>query len=72
MEACLPAYPFTVGLKSHALARYHGVELFQRFEIPVDDGFIDMNPEGLGRLKFGGVGRQIDEPDAVGHRQVRC
>lgn len=40
-------------------------------EVTVDDGLVDEAPEVLGGLEFGGVGRQVDEPQAVGHPQSR-
>lgn len=45
----------------------HGVDLGNGLEVFVDDGLIDVDPEGLGGLQLRGIGRQIDETDAVGH-----
>ena len=45
----------------------HGVEVGERIEVPVDDGFVHVDPEGLGGLQLGGVCREVDETDALGH-----
>lgn len=46
------------------------VKIIERYmrehEIPV----ADERPEVFGRLQFRGVGGLVNEPDAVGHRQV--
>ncbi len=49
----------------------HGIEVGEGVEVAVDDGLVDVGPEGLGRLQLGGVGRQIDETDAVGDCERR-
>ena len=36
----------------------------------VDDGLVDKGPEGLGWLQLGAIGREIDEPQALGHIEV--
>jgi hypothetical protein len=43
------------------------VEVGERIEVPVDDGFVHVDPEGLGGLQLGGVGREVDETDALWH-----
>ncbi|MDP4027136.1 hypothetical protein Q8W71_31645 [Methylobacterium sp. NEAU 140] len=48
-----------------------GLELGHRLEVLVDDGLVDEAPEVLCGLEFGRVGRQVDEPQAVGHAQSR-
>jgi len=45
----------------------HGVEFGDGLEVPVDDGVVDLDPKGLGGLQLRGIGRQGDEPDALGH-----
>lgn len=47
------------------------LDLGQVAEVPVDDGLVDEAPEVLGGLEFGGVGRQVDEPQTLGHAQPR-
>ena len=48
-----------------------GVERAERLDVAVDDGLVDQRPEVLGRLELGGVGRQVDEADAVGDGEAR-
>jgi len=48
-----------------------GIERVEGLEVAVDDGFVEQRPEVLGRLQLGGIGRQIDEPDAFGHGEPR-
>ena len=43
-----------------------GVEVVERLEVAVGDGFVDERPEVLGGLEFRRVGWQVDEPDASG------
>ncbi len=38
---------------------YDGIEICESVEVPVDDRFVDMDPERFGGLKLGGVGRQV-------------
>lgn len=66
MEAGLASDEVTVVGKGHAPVGDDDVDVGKRLEVPVDDGLVDMNPEGLGRLQLGGVGRQEDEADALG------
>jgi hypothetical protein len=40
-------------------------------EVLVGERLVEDGPEVLGRLQFGGVARQVDEPEALGHDQVR-
>ena len=47
------------------------VEFLDRRDVLVDDGFVDERPQRFGRLKFGRIGRQKDEADAIGHVQAR-
>jgi hypothetical protein len=47
------------------------LDLGDPVEMPVDDRLVDEAPEMLGGLEFRGVGRQVDEPQAVGHPQSR-
>ena len=45
-------------------------EFVERGEVPIDDRLIHQRPEMLGGLEFGGVGRQEDEADPLGHDQT--
>lgn len=45
--------------------------LGQLVEMSVDDRLVHEVPEVLGGLKFGGVGWEVDEPQAVGDGQTR-
>lgn len=67
MEAGLASDEIAVVGQGHAPVGDDGVEVIERLEVAVDDGFVDMDPEGFGGLQLGGVGRQEDEPDALGH-----
>ena len=48
-----------------------GVEFFEAVEVLVDDGLVDVNPEGLCGLQLWRVGRQVNKADAVGDQQGR-
>ena len=39
--------------------------------MPVGERLVDQGPEVLGRLEFGGIGRQELEVDAFGNNQIR-
>jgi hypothetical protein len=41
-------------------------------EVPIGEGLIQDGPEVLGGRKLGGVAGQVDQPEALGHDQVRC
>lgn len=47
-----------------------GLEIVEGIEAAVDDGLVEDGPERLGRLEFGRIGGQEDEPDGVWHVQV--
>ncbi len=69
MEPGLAPDPVAVGVEGDALAGDGGVELGEGFEVPVGERLIDMDPQRLGWLELGAVGRQVDEPQAIGHRE---
>jgi hypothetical protein len=46
------------------------LDLGEAVEVPIDDRLVDEPPEVLGRLEFGGVGWQVDEPYALGNGQA--
>ena len=70
MEAGLAFDAATVGIEGDALRGDGGVELGKGVEVLVDDGLVDVDPEGLGRLQLRRVGREMNEPDAFGHSQA--
>ena len=47
-------------------------QIGEGFEVLVGERLVEDGPEVLGGLKLGGVWRQVDEPEALGHDQVRC
>jgi hypothetical protein len=47
------------------------VEFVDRSDVFVDDGLVDERPQGLCRLQFRRIGRQKDQPHAIGHAQAR-
>ena len=64
------AQHFWIGIEVSAWLFDDGLPVGQALEVPVDDGFIDEAPQMLGRLEFGGVGWQVDEPQPLGHAQT--
>ena len=66
MEAGLASDEVAVVVEGDASLGDDGVEVGEGVEVPVDDGFVDVDPEGLGGLQLRGVGRQVDEADAFG------
>ena len=46
-------------------------EIGEGLEVRVGERLIEDGPKVLGRLQFGGVARQVDEPETLGHDQVR-
>ena len=69
MEAGLASDEVVIAGKGDTSFGNDGVEVSERVEVPVDDGFVDVGPERLGRLRFGRVGRQVNEADALGDLQ---
>ena len=67
MEAGLTPDPVSVGVEGNTLTSDDGVELGEAVEVPIDDRLVDMDPQRLSWLEFGSVGRQVNEPDALGH-----
>ncbi len=47
-----------------------GAEFVERGEVPIDDRLVHQGPEVLGRLEFGGIGRQEDQADPVRNREA--
>jgi len=47
------------------------VQSFDRFDMFVDDGLVDERPQRLRRLQFRRVGREKNQPHAIGHAQSR-
>jgi len=48
------------------------LEISKGREVPIGEGLIQDGPEVLGELKLGRVAGQGDQPEALGHDQVRC
>lgn len=71
MEACLAADELSVFAEGAAAVGDDGIEVVQGFEMAVDDGRVDVDPQGLGGLQFRRVGRQEGEADALGHGERR-
>lgn len=57
METGLATDKVTIIAEGDAALGHDGVEFGEGVEVPVDDWFVDVDPEGLGRLQLGGVGR---------------
>jgi hypothetical protein len=70
VEAGLAPDPVSVGGEGDALLGDGVVEVGERLEVAVDDRLVDMDPEGFRGLEFRGVGRQVDEANALGHREA--
>lgn len=47
-----------------------GIEIVDGCKVHVDKRLIDERPKALGGLELRTAGRLIDEPDAVGNRQI--
>jgi hypothetical protein len=50
----------------HASRGHGGIEIFDGLQTAVDDGIIDVDPEGLGGLRLRRAGRQVDKANASG------
>ena len=80
MEPGLAFDAVAVGVECDALAGDGGVEVSEAVEVPVGDRLVDVGPQRLGRLEFGGVepapdliwGQEVDEADAVGDCEAGC
>ena len=46
------------------------IEVLDRREVLVGERLVEHGPEAFGRLELGTVGRQVDEPDALGDGQA--
>jgi hypothetical protein len=46
-------------------------EIGEGREVLVGERLVENRPKVFSRLQFGGVARQVDEPDTLGHDQVR-
>ena len=66
MESGLASDEVAIVAEGDAALGDDGIEVGEGVEVLVDDGFVDVGPEGFGRLQLGGVGRQEDEADAFG------
>ncbi len=70
MEAGLAFDEFAVGTEPDASGCDHSVEVREGVEVLVGDGLVDVDPKRLGGLQFGGIGREVDEADALGDREA--
>src|SRR5215218_6142032 len=70
MEVCAG---FELIAIENAAARGHdSLEISKRPEVLVRERLTQDGPEVFSRLKLGGVAGQVDQPEALGHDQVRC
>jgi hypothetical protein len=60
LEPGLTTDEVLIATESDAALGDDGIEFGEAFEVPVDDRFVDMDPECLGWLKLGRIGWQID------------
>ena len=70
MEAWLVFVVFGVGVESEAWRGDGRGELGQGVVGLVDEGLVEVDPQGLGGLQLGGVGWPVDEADAFGPDQA--
>src|SRR4051794_1555873 len=59
------------GVEGDAALGDRTVEVLDRAEVLVGERLVEHRPEAFGRLQLGAVGRQVDEPDALGDGQPR-
>src|SRR3954462_3577334 len=57
------------GVEGDAALGDRTVEVLDRAEVLVGERLVEHRPEAFGRLRLGAVGRQVDEPDALGDGQ---
>ena len=70
MEECVGAQGIGIGFEVAAALLDVVLDVGDLVEVPVDDGFVEEAPEVLGGLEFGGVGRQVDQPQPLGDAQA--
>ena len=70
MEAGLAADRLGIVVERDTLLSNGGVEVFEGLEVFVGDGLVDVGPEGFGGLELRGIGRQVDEADALRHGEA--
>src|SRR5829696_10241770 len=61
-----------IAIENAAALGHDSLELSKRPEVLVRERLIQDGPEVFSRLKLGGVAGQVDQPEALGHNQVRC
>jgi hypothetical protein len=71
MESCSAFDDVAIGGERDASFADDRVEFLDRFDVFVDDGLVDERPQGFRRLQLRRVGRQKDQPHAIGHAQTR-
>src|SRR5829696_1081581 len=69
MEVC-PGFEL-IAIENAAALGHDLLELSKRPEVLVRERLIQDGPEVFSRLKLGGVAGQVDQPEALGHDQVR-
>ena len=70
MEVCTEAE--LIALENPATVCDRAFQISEGLEVPVGERLIQDGPEVLGGLKLGRVAGQVDQPEALGHDQVRC
>jgi hypothetical protein len=70
VEVC-PGFEL-IAIENAAALGHDLLELSKRPEVLVRERLIQDGPEVFSRLKLGGVAGQVDQPEALGHNQVRC
>ena len=59
-----------LALERGAVGQLRLFELLDGLEMAVVEGRVGQRPEMLGGLEFGGIGRQEEQVDMVGHAQA--
>ena len=70
MESGVGGDELKIAIEEATARGEHGVKVLDRFEVTIDDRFVDERPEVLCRLQLGRIGWQVDQSNAVGHREV--
>ena len=69
MEVC--ARFELIAIENAAALGHDALEISKSREVPIGERLIQNRPEVFSRLKLGGVAGQVDQPEALGHNQVR-
>ena len=68
-KVCLFGNPRWIVDELSAAIGENGVDVGERFEATVCDGFVDERPQAFGGLQVWGVGRKKDQTQALGNRE---